>query len=166
MNYIKLISIDCSTKKTGIAFFYNGIYDSHSLLNYSKYKDTDERQAAMAKGILEMLNTFSPNAVFIEETYMAQNAQTTKLLTRLQGVVYGWCLVNNAKFYTIRPTQWRKALGFVQNKNVKRKELKQQSIDYVEKKYRLKVTDDEADAICIADAAIKILKEKGEQYDQ
>ena len=121
---------------------------------------------AMAKGIWETLNTFFPDVVFIEETYMAQNAQTTKILTKLQGVVYAWCLVNNAKFYTIRPTQWRKALGFVQNKNVKRKELKQQSIDYVGKNYRLKVTDDEADAICIADAAIKILKEKGdERYD-
>lgn len=153
---VKLITIDGSTKKTGIAYFQNGRYITHKLLDYSKDKNIDSRFSIMAQEIWKMLNTYRPNIVYIEETYTARNPQTTKILTRLQGVVYSWCMNNGCEFNTIRPAQWRKQLSFSQGRNVKREQLKKQSIQYVLDNYSLSVGDDEADAICIGDAVLNL----------
>lgn len=45
------------------------------------------------------------------------------------------------------------------NKNIKREQLKQESIQYVKEKYCVDVGDDVADAICIGDAVIKMFGE-------
>ena len=153
---VKLITIDGSTQKPGIAYFCNGKYKSHHLLNYEKDKNIDSRFESMSNGIWSILDIYKPNIIYMEETYTARNPQTTKVLTRLQGVVYAWCMKHECEFNTIKPSQWRKQLSFVQNKNVKREQLKEQAIQYVSNNYGLNVSDDEADAICIADAVIKM----------
>lgn len=163
MNIIetRLVSVDGSTQKTALTLFVDGGYKKHALLDFSKDKNIVSRFESMSKGIWNILNEFKPNIIYIEETYSAKNAQTTKILTRLQGVVYAWCLNNNCDFNTITPASWRKQLLFKQGKSVKREQLKQQSIDYILKKFNLDVTDDEADSICIGDAVIKMFsKEK------
>ena len=109
----------------------------------------------MSKGVWDFLNVYRPSILYIEETYMGVNAQTTKILTRLQGVVYAWCMTHNCDFNVITPSSWRKELNMTQNKKVKRDKLKEQAIQYVLKNYEILVTDDEADSICIGDAVIK-----------
>lgn len=157
---IKLIAIDGSTQKTGIAYFCNGKYKAHHLLDYSKDKNIDSRFQDMSHGLWDLLSIYNPNIVYMEETYTSVNPQTTKVLTRLQGVVYAWCMNHGCEFNTIRPTQWRKQLGFSQGRNVKREQLKEQSVKYVFDNYELNVDDDEADAICIADAVLKLCANK------
>lgn len=152
----RLVTIDGSTQKSGIAYFCNGKYVEHVLLDYSKDKNIEIRFKSMSKAIWQKLNEYKPNIIYIEETYMANNPQTSKILTRLQGVVYAWCFNNDCEFNTIRPTSWRRHLNFQQGKNIKRQQLKEQSITYVLENYKLEVTDDESDAICIADAVIKM----------
>lgn len=110
----------------------------------------------MTKNLWKLLNSYKPNIIYIEETYSSVNPQTTKILTRLQGVVYAWCINNQCDFNTIIPSQWRKQLKFIQGKGIKREQLKEQSIKYILDKYNLSVTNDEADAICIGDAVLKI----------
>ena len=160
LNDIRLVSIDGSTQKTGIAYFCNGKYIEHVLLDFSKDKNMENRFESMSKEIWKILDDYRPNIIYIEETYMANNPQTSKILTRLQGVVYAWCINNACEFNTIRPTTWRKQLNFQQGKNVKREQLKKQSLQYVLDNYGLEVTDDESDAICIADAVIKMFIEE------
>lgn len=152
----RLLCVDLSTQKTGIAYFNSGKYQKHYLLDYSKDKDVDNRFKTMAKRIWYYLEKYRPLAVFVEETYGGKNIQTTKILTRLQGVIYAWCMNNCRDFYTITPSSWRKQLGFLQGKGVKRNQLKEQSVQYVLNTYGLEVNDDEADAICIGDAVIKL----------
>lgn len=112
----------------------------------------------MSHAIWSLLEALTPNILYMEETYAAINPQTTKVLTRLQGVVYAWCMNHGCEFNTIRPSLWRKQLNFTQGKDVKRNQLKEQSIKYVLDNYGLKVGDDEADAICIGDAVMKIFE--------
>ena len=152
---ISLVSIDGSTKKTGISHFLDGEYVNHYLLDYSKDKDVENRFESMSIGIWSILDKIRPNIIYIEETYMHNNAQTMKILTRLQGVVYAWCINNKCKFNTITPKAWRKLLDFNQGKDVKREQVKAQSIEYVMEHYNINVTDDEADAICISAAICK-----------
>ena len=153
---IKLVTIDGSTMKTGMAYFINGLYKTHTLLDFSKNKNMEDRFKSMSRAMWEFLNEHRPNIIYIEETYMSNNAQTLKILTRLQGVIYAWCMNNECEFNTIKPTSWRKLLGFNQGKNIKRNELKKQSVKYIFDNYNIEVTDDEADALCIADAIIKM----------
>ena len=110
----------------------------------------------MSQAIWKLLDTLAPNILYIEETYAAVNPQTTKILTRLQGVVYAWCMNHECEFNTIRPSLWRKHLNFTQGKGIKRNQLKEQSVKYVLDNYGLDVGDDEADAICIGDAVLKM----------
>lgn len=157
---VKLITLDGSTMKTGIACFCDGKYKTHKLLDCSKDKNMENRFESMSKGIWDTLNEYRPNIIYIEETYMGNNPKTMRILTRLQGVVYAWCLNNDCEFNTVTPTQWRKWIGFKQSKGIKRDELKAQSVKYILDNYGLSVTDDEADALCIADAVFKKYSDK------
>lgn len=160
----KLLCIDSSTNKSGVAYFYNGKYKAHHLLDCSEDKNMDSRFETMSQKLWGILDIYKPNIVYIEETVVLRNAQTQRFLTRLQGVVYAWCKCMNreCEFNTIRPTSWRKQLSFSQGKNVKRDQLKEQSVKYVLDNYGLNVGDDEADAICIGDAVMKMYGDKNE----
>ncbi len=116
----------------------------------------DSRFEEMSHKLWAILEIYKPNIVYIEETVVLRNAQTQRFLTRLQGIIYAWCMNHGCEFNTIRPTSWRKQLSFSQGKNIKRDQLKEQSVKYVFENYGLEVGDDVADAICIGDAAIKI----------
>lgn len=120
----------------------------------------DSRFEAMSQKLWGVLEIYKPNIVYIEETVVLRNAQTQRFLTRLQGIIYAWCMNHDCEFNTIRPTSWRSAIGMVQGKNVKRDQLKEQSVKYVLDNYNLSIGDDEADAICIGDAVIKIYGDK------
>lgn len=156
INITKMIAIDSSTNKSGIAIYKNGQFKSYKLLDYSNDKKMNSRFKKMSVALIEMLNEQKPDIVYIEETVVLRNAQTQRFLTRLQGVVAIWCFMNNCEFNTIRPTQWRKLIHISQSKNIKREQLKQSAIAYVKEKYNLDVSDDIADAICIGDAVLKM----------
>lgn len=141
-----------------MALFCNGKYKAHYLLDCSKDKNMDTRFEEMSHKLWSILNIYKPNIVYVEETVVLRNAQTQRFLTRLQGVIYAWCMNHGCEFNTIRPTSWRKQLSFAQGKNVKREQLKEQSIQYVFAHYGLNVGDDEAEAICIADAVIQMFR--------
>ena len=155
MEETRLLTIDGSTQKSGVALFINGKYNKHVLLDFSKDKNMDSRFEEMSKSLWDNLSNNNPDVVYMEEVYSARDPRTSKFLSRLQGVVYSWCMNNNCEFNTITPSSWRKQLEFHQGKGVKRIQLKEQSIKYVLEHYDLKVNDDEADAICIGDAVIK-----------
>ena len=53
------------------------------------------------------------------------------------------------------PTAWRRQLKFQQGPDVVRSELKKQAQKYALDNFELKVTQDEADAICIGLAAVR-----------
>lgn len=150
----KFVSIDSSTNKTGIAFFKNGKLDTYQLVDMSNLKsDPDKRFNAMADAIVGYLDTYDPSVVWIEDTWNAQNIQTTKTLSELIGIVRGWCLVKQKDFHKILPSEWRRYCGIVQGKK-KRAELKAASIEYVLQRYGITVNDDVADAIALGDGVI------------
>ena len=150
----KFVSIDPSTNKTGLAYFEDGELVEHLLLDLSAQKaNPEQRFDNMAKEILEYLSSHSPAIVWAEETWNAQNIQTTKTLSELLGIIHGWCIANNIDFHKILPSQWRKLCGIEQGKK-KRAELKQASMAYVLERYGLTVNDDVADAIALGDGVI------------
>lgn len=161
----RLVSIDASTKSTGIATWDNESLIDHETINAEDLGQMDNRFPYMAKALLSVLTEQQPDIVYIEEAVVVRNAQTQRFLVRLQGVVYGWCLSHQCQFVAIRPTAWRKQLGFKQGRNVGRQDLKTQAVEYVQEQYPdLKdLSEDEYEAICIGVAAFKILQDEKEQ---
>lgn len=153
---IVMLSIDSSTKKTGIAIFVNGKYKENILIDLEEIKLMDERFAKMSVELIKTLNVYTPKIIYIEETVVVRNPSTQRFLTRLQGVIYGWAIMNDCEFTTVRPTEWRKALNFKQGKNVKREQLKEEAISYIKEIFNIDVNDDEAESICIGLYALKL----------
>lgn len=148
-----LVSIDGSTRKTGMALFDGDKYVDSILIDLSKDKaQTDERISTMGLKIWNQLNQWNPDVVYIEEPKGHSNIDLVRKLSEILGMVRAWCITHLAIYREIKPSEWRARLGFKQG-TTKREELKQESMDYVKVRYGLDVSDDEADAICIGVAA-------------
>lgn len=153
MNKTKLVAFDASTHSTAYAVFEKEDYKESGLIK-CKEPLADDRMKSMSVKIINLLRKLKPDIVYIEDTVVTRNAKTQRILTRLQGVIYGYCIINGCEFKTIRPTSWRKAVGINQGKK-KRVELKKEAIEMVREKMEIEVNDDEAEAILIGQAAIK-----------
>lgn len=147
------LSIDSSTKKTGIAVWDDSHLLHYFLIDCSEIADIDIRFIEMAKKIYNALEKYNPSKVYIEEAASTRNAIVQRFLVRLQGIVFAWKLFNECEVILYRPQMWRKACDIKQGRNVKRSELKKQAIDFVKNKFEVIVNDDVAEAICIGVAA-------------
>lgn len=161
---IKILAFDQALIKTGVCTL-DGDTVYHSLIDLSKVKDADERRATMRQMIQSRIKTNSPDLVVIEDVALQASAKTVIQLAQLQGAIIGACELFNIPYEILKPSEWRKELGFKQGRQVKRPELKQQAIDYVTENYGEVVSSDEADAMCIAKAARLRLENKITQED-
>lgn len=153
---MKILSIDPSTKSTGIAIFEN-----NKLISYKCITATSEnlfkRIRKMQEEIREIIKAEKIEAIYIEDVLpedVKGNRVVFKALMYLQGYL---CEV--FKEFEITPTfyfpsEWRAKLGIHTGRGVMRNSLKPQDIEFVKKKYNIDVNDDIADAICIGCAAL------------
>ena len=145
----RMVSIDSSTKVTGVAIWDGDTLIHSETINFEKITPMEKRFPLMTLMILHVLQEHMPDVVYIEECVVNRNVQTQRFLVRLQGAVAGWCLQHNCDFETVRPIEWRKRLGFKQGRNTKREELKAQAFSHVCEKYNQEFSEDECEAICI-----------------
>ena len=153
---MKILSIDPSTKSTGVAIFEDG-----KLISYKCISATSEnlfkRIRKMQEEIRTLIETEKINAIYIEDVLpedVKGNRTVFKALMYLQGYL---CEV--FKDFGITPifyfpNEWRSKLGIHTGRGVVRESLKPQDIAFVKRKYGIEVNDDIADAICIGCAAL------------
>lgn len=154
---MKVLATDQATRVSGYSLFDDNKYVCSGIIDMSKSElDTDERSFEMAKEIWKIINKYKPDALVIENVQKQTSTSTVIILARLQGEIIGYAEAHGVTTYIVSPAQWRSALSFRQGPKVKRKELKQQSIDYVKKNYGIDLQEDECEAICIGTAAHKI----------
>ena len=151
---VKLVSIDSSTNYTGMAFFENGKYVRHILIDQHIYKDVDRRIDEMIRCITEELQKFKPDIVYIEQPKgSGGNVEMVRKLSEILGAVRLWCVWKGKDYHEIMPSQWRKWCDIEQGKKT-REQLKAASIAHVQNVLGIDATDDEADSICIGWGAI------------
>lgn len=154
---MRVLSMDQSTRASGYAVFENGEYVCSGVVDMSKSKlDTYERSFAMAKALWKILKQYKPEHLIIEDTQQQNNVKTVITLARLQGMIIGYAEAHGIKVHILLPSRWRAVLLYNQGPKVKRKELKQQSIDYVKDHLGLDMSEDQAEATCEGFAAHKI----------
>lgn len=155
---MKVISMDQSTRCSGYAVFEDGKYITSGVIDMNKSKlDTDKRSFEMAKELWKVIKKHKPEHLILEDTQQQNgNVKTVIILARLAGMVVGYAEAHNVKTHILLPSQWRKALSYSQGPKVKRRELKQQSINYVKEHFGLELVEDEAEAVALGSAAHKI----------
>lgn len=157
----KLVSLDTSSSCSGWAVFINGEYLNSGVFNYRKEKDGEERLKKMCINLLSFLNKEDPNIIAVECTVVSRNVQAQRTLTKILGVIYGWCITHDCEYIELRPTEWRSLTKRISTEKIgrTREELKQWSIKRVKELFGLEVSDDEADALLIGQALINRYKE-------
>lgn len=162
---MKILAFDQSTVKTGWAVFEDGQFVDSGVFDVHKEKDASRRSRQMYELLLCKTLEVMPNLVVAEEVSLQNpNVKTIVELSRIQGLVQAasYASLSNpfVTFYT--PAQWRKSVGIQTGRGIKRAELKKASTQMVAEKYGKNVSDDEADAILIGQAACGLSKENKE----
>lgn len=130
---------------------------AHALIDLSKEKDKHHRFYMMVDFIERAIMAVRPDLVVVEGVALQRSPHTLIELANLQGIIFYICRKANIDCVLLLPSEWRKQLGFKQGR-VKREELKAQAISYIKANYGEVVSTDEADAICIAEAAMLTFK--------
>ena len=153
---MKTLSMDQSTRITGFSVFEDGMYVRSGVIDLHKIKDTDERSKQMAIEICKLIGDTQPDVTIIEEVQQQTNTSTVIKLARIQGVAIGFCAAHGIDLHILTPSRWRSVLGYKQGPKVKREELKEQSLNFVKNNFKLELIEDEAEAVCINEAAHRI----------
>ena len=145
---IRMISIDPSTKASGVATFDDGRLVDHQLFRYDN-SDADERINNMGNDLLNYLKKQKPDMIYIEHPQgHGRNVALVGMICELLGIVRAYAIAKKIEYKELTPSVWRKYCGFNQGKKT-RKELKQMAMDYVKDNFGITPSEDECDAIAI-----------------
>lgn len=157
-----MISLDTSSSKTGWAKYQDGTYIESGVINLDtyqhkkKYKNNyDKRIEDMSLELYQLLTDYKPDIIVIEKLNVGRNMASTRILSKIIGVVYCYAILNKCFYYEIQASQWRSKLG-IQSSKRKREEYKKLSIEYVKNNFDIDASDDETDAICAGIGYIKM----------
>ena len=159
-----LMSIDASTKATGVA-----IFDEGKLIHYECLYENDanvlNRISNMTDRLISLAIEYKINEVALEDVMpndVKHNQQIYTVLMYLQGSI---ALALNKIHLKINKlfvaSNWRKIVGIKTGRGVYRETLKKSSMKLVKDHYNIDVNDDVADAVCIG---IAYLKETEDNY--
>lgn len=153
-----LLSLDLSTKSSGIAIFDN----DKKLIDYTCITASSTDLIKRIYKIIDELKLFCQkynniDTVVIEEVrpegnqYGVGNQKTHKALMYLQAALVFFMHDNypKIKIEYLYPSEWRSRCGLYTGRGIKREELKKADIAFVKKVYNIDVNDDIADAIGI-----------------
>lgn len=152
----RILAIDDATEVTGWS-----VFDGTKLIAYGKQKvenpDPIKRISLMRSWLLNAINNWDPDIVGIEDiqlqyffnpkTQQKDAAVTTyKVLAQLQGVLLVTLEEQKVESIVVHSTTWKSHCGINQRNRADQKRAAQVK---VEQWYKDKVSQDEADAICI-----------------
>lgn len=150
----RILALDAATNITGYA-----IYDDNELVSYGTFKtdsnkENTDRINEVKHWLIDMINKTQPDFIGIEDvqlqTYHQDQARvkTYNVLARLQGVLVDTCFELGIDYNLVYATQWRKTCAINEGQQA-RENKKAAAQAKVFEWYKIKCTQDEADAICI-----------------
>jgi Holliday junction resolvasome RuvABC endonuclease subunit len=151
-------AIDQSSNVSGYS-----VWKDKELIEWGKVQFEGEfvfRVIELKKWIFSKIEEFDEDEVevIIEEIQEQTNAQTFKKLAMLQGAILVALTEAEIKYHLVYAAQWK---SFVSIKSNNRAEQKRDAQRYVLEKYGKKVTQDEADAICMGEYIVFGIKNWG-----
>lgn len=150
---MRILGIDSSTTATGYAILDDNKIISSGVIKPNKTLSSIERIIYIENEINALYDKYKPDFIVIEEMVAFRNANAMRVLI---GLIYHLVIEYTKKEALVvlaRPTEWRAKCKI---KGKGRKELKENAIKHIQEKYNKKVTDDEAEAICIAEYGLSL----------
>lgn len=156
---MNILSIDASTKSTGIAVFN---IQKKSLEYYqcitASSTDLIKRIYKMVDRINDIIKQHDITKIVLEQVRPEKgpSIKTQKALMYLQAAIQFMIHDNypKLKIEYVYPSSWRAQCGIKNGRSIKRQELKLADIQHVRQKFKIEVNDDIADAICIGQASL------------
>lgn len=156
---MNIISIDGSTKSTGIAYFTDKKLVAYDCFTASS-SDLINRIYKMSDNLKNFIKEHPTDKIILEEVIPKdskeemtnlKNLKTRKALMYLQAQ-FNFMLHDNfpkIEIEYVYPSEWRAGCGISTGRGIKRDSLKVKDIEFVKKTYGLSLNDDISDAICI-----------------
>lgn len=159
---MKILAFDQATKVTGYAVIEDGQLMHHGVLSVNASLDITTRMYGMTRMIFNLIREEDPDTVYFEGVESVRNERTMLYLANLQGMCLYAAHEAGYAVNTIDVTAWRHTLGFAVGRGVKRADNKAEAVRFVFDAYGVECGDDEAEAICIANAAYKTILDSKE----
>lgn len=151
------LSIDGSTKSTGVAVFEQGKLKYYQCIKASD-SNTNKRIKKMINRIKQICEQYKPTDIVMEQILpedVKYSQNTYKPLIYLQAAVVLGLDELDKKICLYTASHWRSVCGIRVGRGIKREELKKASQRLVQMIYNIQVNDDISDAICLGIAYIK-----------
>ena len=149
-----ILALDQSSRISGYAVFID-----NQLIASGTFTVTDDhipdRLVKIRKKVIELIDKYNINKVLLEDIQMqtqVNNVSTHKILAEVLGVLEELCAERKIPHELIHSSSWKSGLNI---KGRDRATQKRNAQAYVEEVYRLKVSQDESDAICIGSHYVK-----------
>lgn len=142
------MACDQATRKSGIC-----IMDSitKKIIFSDVLEETDKdyvkRIYNMKTQLFKLFDKFKCEIIVFEETIYQNNARALIMLSQLQGMILDECLKRDLLYIIPTTKEWRSQCDI---KGRKREEQKQNAIKFVKDQFNIDVSEDEAEAVCIA----------------
>lgn len=128
---------------------------TYGMLEINPEDSKFERIKNMRDKIVNLISLNDIKFVLIEDCQLQfGNVTLFQTLAQFQGVLISKFIDLELGFYIVKPSEWRKVCGI---KGRKREEQKQNAINHIKENYKINVSEDTAEAICIGEYAIKTL---------
>ena len=149
-----ILAFDQSTTKSGFCLMENDVPKRYGHIDHSDIKNNvPYRIKTMFFDLANMVKQYRPDVLVVEAQQDQGNSKALMMLCQLQGMIISVGWLSDIAVYSPMPVEWRSSLHFRQGRGVKREELKQQALDFVQAHYGINDGDeDAAEAICIATA--------------
>lgn len=158
---MKIMSLDASSKSTGLAIFDNTQLIYYTCITASS-NDPIARIQTVTRGIKEVLEQHPIDKIIMEEVIpeRGQRMQTYRILMWVQAAVAFLIhdIFPKVTIEYVAANSWRAACGIKTGSGIKRDVLKEKDMQFVKDQYNLTVNDDIADAIGIGHAFTHQLK--------
>lgn len=162
-----ILAFDQASRTSGYS-----VFQGQELIAHGTFSFTDDnigiRLVKIRNKVLELINQFHPDKVIYEDIQLQQNTNnvsTYKVLAEVFGVIHELATELKIDNEACLSGTWRKGLGIVGRQRAEQKKNAQR---WVKDHYGLKVSEDNADAICIGaySAGIRCAKqEKIQPFD-
>lgn len=158
---MKLLALDQASRVSGWS-----VFDGTDLIKSGTFSltsdDIGERLVDYRKKVEKLIEENDIDEVAFEDIQMqsqVNNVQTFKVLAEIFGVTHEYLAEHQYCYQVVSSNTWKSKLGI---KGKTRPEQKKNAQVYVLEHYNKKVSQDEADAICIGAA---IVNEKKSAFD-
>ena len=159
----KILALDQASKTTGYS-----VWDDSKMLAQGKFSydnpDVGQRLHDVKLHVLALLKAYQIEKLYLEDIQLEEKfgVVTYKILAELIGVLQELAIENQIPVEIVPSATWRSTCG-VRGKN--REDKKANAQKHVLEKYGLKVSEDEADAICIGSYMVEKYMKNNEMIE-